>query len=198
MITTRITTLPDVRVIVPQVHEDYRGQYIETYNKRLYETEDIKIDFVQDDMSVSSKGVLRGLHGDRETWKLVSCPFGRIYLVVLCMDVDSEAFGKWESFVISETNHQQVLIPPNYANGHLVLSDKAIFAYKQSTYYSPVNQFTVRWNEPQFGIKWPIGEPILSARDEKVGFRPAAIQAVTETNGVLISNDLNSTGYWSG
>ena len=161
------TTLGDVLLIKLDVFEDYRGEYIETYNEELYRKKGINIKFVQDDISVSTKNVLRGIHGDSETWKLISCLYGKFYLIVVNCDVSSENFGKWESFVLSDVNRLQVLVPPKYGNAHLILSNKAIFHYKQSTYYNPEKQFTYKWNEPKFNIWWPIKNPILSQRDEE-------------------------------
>lgn len=160
------TTLEGVLLIEPQAFEDHRGYYIETYNEKLYKENGISVSFVQDDFSVSKKNVLRGIHGDSETWKLVSCPKGKFYLIVVNCDESSPNFGKWESFVLSEHNHQQVLIPPKYGNGHLVLSDEAIFQYKQSAYYNPSAQFSFRYDDPRFNIWWPVKNPILSRRDE--------------------------------
>lgn len=161
------TTLDDVLLIKLDVFEDYRGEYIETYNEELYRKNGIDIKFVQDDISVSNKNVLRGIHGDSETWKLISCLYGKFYLIVVNCDVNSENFGKWESFVLSDVSRFQVLVPPKYGNAHLILSDKAIFHYKQSTYYNPEKQFTYKWNDPKFNIWWPINNPILSQRDEE-------------------------------
>ncbi len=150
----------------PTIFNDFRGTYVETYNEKLYRQAGIDVDFVQDDISVSAKNVLRGIHGDDVTWKLVSCLYGEFYLVVLNYDKESENFGQWQSFVLSENNRQQVLIPPKHGNGHLVLSETAIFHYKQSTYYDRSKQFTYKWNDPKFNICWPIEEPVLSKRDE--------------------------------
>ncbi|MCK4377366.1 MAG: dTDP-4-dehydrorhamnose 3,5-epimerase family protein [Actinomycetia bacterium] len=161
------TTLGDVLLIKLDVFEDYRGEYIETYNEELYQKKGININFVQDDISVSTKNVLRGIHGDSETWKLISCLYGNFYLIVVNCDVNSENFGKWKSFVLSDVNRLQVLVPPKYGSAHLILSNKAIFHYKQSTYYNPEKQFTYKWNDPKFSIWWPIKNPILSQRDEK-------------------------------
>ena len=158
--------LDGVLVIQPEVFEDHRGYYIETYNEKLYKENGILASFVQDDFSASGRHVLRGIHGDSETWKLISCPKGKFYLVVVCCDESSPNFGKWESFVLSEHNHTQVLIPPKYGNGHLVLSDEAIFQYKQSAYYNPSAQFSFRYDDPRFNIWWPVKNPILSRRDE--------------------------------
>ena len=150
----------------PTIFEDFRGTYIETYNEKLYNEAGIKVEFVQDDISVSSKHVLRGIHGDQETWKLISCLYGRFYLVVVNWDETSPQFGQWESFVLSDQNRLQVLVPPKFGNGHLVLSDMAIFHYKQSAYYNRAGQFTILWNDPRLNIWWPIKNPILSRRDE--------------------------------
>lgn len=155
----------------PTIFKDSRGTYVELYNKELYNQAGIKVDFIQDDISVSVKNVLRGVHGDSETWKLVSCLYGEFYLAVANWDKGSSQFGQWESFVLSEQNRLQVLIPPKFGNGHLVLSERAIFHYKQSTYYCREKQFTILWNDPKLNISWPVKNPILSKRDdpEKTG-----------------------------
>lgn len=161
------TNLKDVLVIKPNTFEDFRGEYIELFNEELYRKLGIKIKFVQDDISVSSRNILRGIHGDNKTWKLISCLYGKFYLVVVNCNKDSKDFGKWEAFTVSSTNKIQVLVPPKYGNAHLVLSKEAIFHYKQSTYYHGADrQFTYKWNDPKFNIWWPIKNPILSQRDE--------------------------------
>lgn len=156
------------RVVVirpPTIFKDFRGSYVETYNEELYQKAGINVHFVQDDISVSSHHVLRGIHGDATTWKLVTCLYGEFYLVVLNWDEASPQFGKWESFVLSDQNRLQVLIPPKFGNGHLVLSDRAIFHYKQSAYYNRAGQFTLMYNDPKLNISWPVQNPILSPRD---------------------------------
>jgi dTDP-4-dehydrorhamnose 3,5-epimerase len=150
----------------PTVFGDYRGIYVEIYNEKLYKEAGINVDFIQDDISVSKKDVLRGIHGDNKTWKLISCLAGKFYLVVVNWDKDSPQFGKWASFILSEHNRFQVLVPPKFGNGHLVLSEQAIFHYKQSTYYDRPGQFTILWNDPKLNIRWPVKNPILSLRDE--------------------------------
>ncbi len=160
------TKLEGVLLIKPDIFEDFRGEYVETYNKELYRKNGIDIEFVQDDISVSSRNVLRGIHGDGETWKLISCLYGKFYLVVVNWNEASPQFGKWESFVLSDRNRLQVLVPPKFGNGHLVLSELAIFHYKQSTYYNRGGQFTLLWNDPKLNIWWPINNPIVSRRDE--------------------------------
>lgn len=152
----------------PTIFNDFRGTYVETYNEALYLEAGIHVKFVQDDISVSKKNVLRGIHGDQETWKLVSCQYGEFFLVVVNWDKDSSQYGQWESFNLSDENRLQVLIPPKFGNGHLVLSDLAIFHYKQSTYYNRDGQFTIMWNNPQLAIPWPVTEPVLSNRDSGI------------------------------
>ncbi len=161
------TKLDGVLLITPPtIFEDFRGIYVEIYNEELYTQEGIDIEFVQDDISVSSQYVLRGIHGDHKTWKLISCLYGKFYLVVVNWDKDSPQFGKWDSFVLSDRDRLQVLIPPKFGNGHLVLSDHAIFHYKQSTNYDRSIQFTLLWNDPKLNIWWPVKNPIISRRDE--------------------------------
>lgn len=160
------TTLNGVLRVRIDGFEDHRGEYVELYNRDRYQAEGMDIDFVEDDMSIAIRGVIKGIHGDPETWKLISCLHGKFYLVVVNYDKESSQFGKWESFVLSESNRQQILVPPKFGNGHLCLSEKSIFHYKQSQYYEPSRQFTIKWNDPEFKIWWPIKDPILSRRDE--------------------------------
>ena len=166
-LNVKCTTLEGVLVIEPPtVFDDFRGTYIETYNEVLYCQAGIEVKFVQDDISISTKHVLRGIHGDDKTWKLVSCLYGEFYLVIVDCNRQSSDFGNWESFTLSDTNRIQVLVSPKYGVAHLILSEKAIFHYKQSTYYDRESQFTFRWDDPNFGIEWPIKDPIISKRDE--------------------------------
>ncbi|MCK5342941.1 MAG: dTDP-4-dehydrorhamnose 3,5-epimerase family protein [Candidatus Heimdallarchaeota archaeon] len=162
------TSLDNVLLAKPDIFEDFRGVYVEIFNDKLYKEHGIDVKFVQDDISVSSRDVLRGIHGDDKTWKLISCLKGKIYVVVVNCDKQSKNFGKWQSFDLSEDNRHQVLVPPKHGNAHVVLTDEAIFHYKQSTYYNPkvLKQFTYRFDDPRFNIRWPIKNPILSERDE--------------------------------
>lgn len=160
------TELKGVMLIEPDVFEDNRGYYVETFNEKLYAEHGISAKFIQDDVSVSKKDVLRGIHGDDKTWKLISCLYGEFFFAVVHCDPIADTFGKWKSFILSDKNRLQVLVPPKYGNGHLVLSDKTIFHYKQSTYYDPKSQFTYKWDDPRFNIPWPVKNPILSKRDE--------------------------------
>lgn len=145
--------------------EDFRGNYVESYNRKLYHAAGITHDFVQDDFSTSRRGVLRGMHGDEKTVKLVSCVSGCLYLVIVNNNPDSKDYKKWESFTLSESNKLQVLVPEKFGVGFLVMSEVATFHYKQTTYYGDYKQFTVKWNDPEFNIWWPIESPIRSHRD---------------------------------
>jgi dTDP-4-dehydrorhamnose 3,5-epimerase len=160
------TNLDGVLLIKLDGFEDHRGEYVELYNEKLYREKSIDIHFVEDDISIATRGVIKGIHGDDCTWKLISCLHGKFYLVVINYDKESENFGKWESFVLSDRNKYQVLVPPRHGNGHLCLSKKSIFHYKQSFYYDPSRQFTIAWNDPEFNFWWPVKNPILSMRDE--------------------------------
>jgi len=166
MIKVSKTNLDGVLLIKPDIFEDFRGQYIETYNEKLYGKKGISVKFIQDDIAVSFKNVLRGIHGDSKNWKLISCLHGKIYVVVVNCDTSSKNFGKWQSFELSDKNRQQVLIPPKHGNSYLTLSKMSIFHYKQSVYYNRTEQFTYKWNDPIFKIFWPIKKPILSKRDK--------------------------------
>jgi dTDP-4-dehydrorhamnose 3,5-epimerase len=162
------TELNGVSLIKPTFFEDHRGQYLEIYNDQLYKSQGIDIDFVEDDISIATRHVLKGIHGDSLTYKLISCLHGKFYLVVINYDKNSNEFGKWQSFILSDVNKFQVLVPPNFGNGHLCLSGKSIFHYKQSEYYDVSRQFIIKWDDPRFDIWWPINDPILSQRDQSV------------------------------
>lgn len=166
MIEVSKTKLDGVLLIKSSVFEDHRGEYMELYNEQLYRKNGIDVKFIQDDISVSTQNVLRGIHGDDVTWKLISCLYGKFYFVVVNCDSKSENFGKWESFILSDKNRHQVLVPPKYGNGHLVMSEITVFHYKQSTYYDPSRQFSYKWNDGNFNIWWPVKEPNLSRRDQ--------------------------------
>lgn len=164
--TVRTTSLDGVLLITPPtMHEDFRGSYVEIYNEEIYKAAGISVDFVQDDVSTSRQHVLRGIHGDRKTTKMISCLYGAFYIVVVNCDESSPKFGKWFATTLSASNRLQVLVPPNHGLAHLIMSDVAMFHYKQSTYYDRASQFTCRWDDPRFNIYWPVKNPILSERD---------------------------------
>ena len=159
------TKLKNVYLIKPYIYKDFRGSYTEIYNKNIFFKNSKKIKFIQDDISISKKNVLRGVHGDRKTWKLISCLYGKFYLVVVNNDKRSKDFKKWTSFILDDKNKYMVLVPPKFGNGHYVLSKKAIFYYKQNTMYDRKSQFTINWKDPKYKFKWPCKKPILSQRD---------------------------------
>ena len=157
------TDLEDVKLIKPTIHEDYRGTNFESYNASEYYK--IPNQFVVDSISTSRKHVLRGIHGDHRTTKLISCLYGTIYFVVLDCRSGSKTFHQWQAFTLSDRNKHQVLVPPGFGNAHLVMSDECVFSYKLDQHYERSSQFTLRWNDDQFNIYWPIKHPILSERD---------------------------------
>lgn len=160
------TTLQGVKLITPPtMAEDFRGTYVELYNEELYRAHGIEVSFVQDDISTSSRHVLRGIHGDGKTWKLISCLVGSFYLMVVNNDPSHPQYRQWQGFTLSDRNRQQVLVPPKFGNGHVVMSEVAVFHYKQSTYYDRPSQFTLLWNDPALGLWWPVAQPIVSRRD---------------------------------
>jgi len=167
MITVSNTNFDEVKLIVPSIFEDHRGLYVETYNIEDYFRNNIKLNFVRDDISTSAKDVLRGLHYDDKTWKLIHCMYGKIYFVVCDMRKDSKQYLAWQAFILTSNNRHQVLVPPGFANAHLVLSDQCIFHYKMSEYYDPENEKCVRWNDPKVNIYWPVSDPVLSEKDSK-------------------------------
>ena len=160
------TKLEGVLLIKPDIYEDFRGINMEIYNDKIFRENGMDVTFVQENISVSSKGILRGIHGDDHTWKLMSCLSGKVYFVVVNCAANSSDFGKWESFILSDANRYQVLVPPLYGNAHLVLTESVTMHYKLSAYYNLAEQFTYRWDDKRFGIWWPIRYPLLSPRDE--------------------------------
>lgn len=155
----------DIKKFKSIAFKDKRGFYWTSWKKGLIK----KIKFNHDKFSLSRKNVLRGLHGDNKTWKLVSCPYGKLLLVVVNYKKGSKNFLKHKSWILSQKNGVQILIPPNFANGHLCLSNECILHYKLSykgSYVDSNKQFSLRWNDKKLKIKWKIKKPILSKRDK--------------------------------
>jgi dTDP-4-dehydrorhamnose 3,5-epimerase len=140
---------------------------VQTYHRRQLETLGIRGEFVQDDISISKRNVLRGIHVDSGTHKLVSCLAGKVYAVVAQCREKAPSFGQWQAWTLSEETRQLLSIPPGYGLAYLAMTDTAIVSYKQSTYYDPSVQQTYRFDDPRFGIAWPIPDPILSERDRQ-------------------------------
>ena len=157
--------LDGVKMIQPVVYEDFRGTNFESYNQIKYRDEIPFSEFVVDSISTSRKHTLRGIHGDNKTTKLVSCLYGTIHMVIINRDSDSKQYNQWFTITLSDRNKYQLLIPPKFGNGHLVMSDEAVFSYKLSEYYDRASQFTIKWNDPMHNFFWPIKNPILSERD---------------------------------
>jgi len=167
------TALPGVLIIEPKVFGDARGFFLETFHKQRYEEAGIPgngLEFVQDNHSRSSKGVLRGLHFQLENpqGKLVSAGTGAVFDVAADVNPDSATFGQWVGVELSEENHHQLWIPPGYAHGFCVLSDIADFQYKCTALYHPESDSGVAWDDPDLGIQWPIESPLLSDKDRKL------------------------------
>lgn len=153
--------------IIPEVFRDHRGEFVMTYFKPYVSSVS---KWVEDDISVSDQFVFRGMHGDWKTWKLVQCVYGQVQLVVLDCRKGSNTCGNLNNVVLSDKVRNQILIPPGCANGHLVLSDKAVFTYKQSEFYDRESQFT--FNHDKLDIKWRLDKDkfILSDRDKNGPF----------------------------
>jgi len=155
---------PEVKIYQPDVFEDFRGELF-----TLYKQEESNLYFNHDKVSISKQNVLRGLHGDNKSWKLITCLAGEVYLVVVDNRPNSENYMKWDWVVLTAKNRKQILIPPKFANGHFVLSSEATFFYKWSypgEYPDVESQFTLKWNDPNINIHWPSDNPILSKRDK--------------------------------
>lgn len=164
------TKLQGVFIIKPNVFGDTRGFFKECFQATNYRDAGINHDFVQDNYSRSYKGVLRGLHFqiEKPQGKLVSCPRGAVFDVVVDIDCSSRTFGQYVGIELSESNHYQLFIPPGYAHGFCVLTDIADFQYKCTNYYDHNDEGGLIWNDPDVAIKWPLDHPILSDKDAKL------------------------------
>ena len=161
------TKLFGVKILTPSRFEDFRGSYIELYDsKKFMNLTGLDIKFVQDDISISRKHVLRGLHGDFKTTKLVSVLRGTGYALVADNRKDSPTYRQWQSFTLSDKNMDMILLPPGIGNSILAMDEEIIYHYKQNTHFSEGQQFTIKWDDPEWNFWWPIKNPILSMRDE--------------------------------
>ncbi len=161
------TELPEVKIIEPKVFGDSRGFFMETWNQTRYADLGLPAAFVQDNMSFSQKGVLRGLHfqNPNSQGKLVYVLQGEVFDVAVDIRVGSPTFGKSVSVTLSSENKRQFYIPAGFAHGFCLTSDTALFAYKCTELYQPKLEYGVSWNDPDLGIKWPIDNPLLSEKD---------------------------------
>lgn len=173
-ITVETCGIEGLKVITPTVFGDARGYFTETYNYNDFKEAGIDMEFVQDNQSASKKGVLRGLHFQKEfpQDKLVRVIRGEVYDVAVDLRPGSKTFGKWYGVLLSEENKKQFFIPKNFAHGFLVLSEYAEFCYKCSDFYHPNDEGGLLYNDPAIGVNWPIPEGIellLSDKDTKWG-----------------------------
>ena len=163
------TKLDGVLLVTPQVFGDDRGFFMETYNRDKAVELGLPAEFVQDNHSKSSKGVLRGLHYQSPTWqgKLVRVVQGEIFDVAVDIRDNSKTFGQWVGYYLIDDNKQQLYVPQGFAHGFCVTSDTAEVVYKCTDLYAPSEEGSLLWNDPDIGIDWPVDKPSLSAKDEQ-------------------------------
>jgi len=161
------TKLPGVVIFEPEVFSDERGWFLETWNHKRYQDAGITKAFLQDNVSFSRKGALRGLHFQylQSQGKLVQVLSGKVLDAAVDIRVGSPTFGKWVLVELSDANHGQLYIPTGFAHGFCVMSETVIFSYKCTEYYNPSAEGGIIWNDPDIGIDWPIAEPVLSQKD---------------------------------
>lgn len=172
MIIENSKIIGGVKILTPRIYKDHRGENIETYNQKEYncltDEKGAPLKFVIDTISISRKDVLRGMHGDMVTWKLIQCLYGTIYFVIADVRRERPSYRKWEKLILNDKKRQQVLVPPGCLNGHLCLSESCIFSYKKTEYYKGVeSEIAMKWNSLELNISWPIKNPILSRRDDE-------------------------------
>ena len=166
--------LPEILLVEPKVFGDTRGYFVETFQAERYAEAGIGERFVQDNLSRSSRGTLRGLHlqHPRSQGKLVSVVEGEVFDVAVDVRVGSPSFGKWAGARLSSRDHRQMYIPPGFAHGFCVTSEHALFTYKCTEIYQPQYEVGVVWNDPALAIPWPVTQPTISEKDSR--FLPLA------------------------
>lgn len=165
----RRTEFPGLLVIEPDVYNDQRGYFFESYNKQRFDSHNLHLNFVQDNISKSKKGTVRGLHFQIEPFaqgKLCFVVKGEVLDVVVDLRKNSPTFGKHFSLILSEENHLQLFIPVGFAHGFSVLTDEAIFQYKCTNYYNKESERILRYNDPALAIDWKVENPIVSEKDK--------------------------------
>lgn len=164
------TEIENVLILEPKVSADSRGFFMETWNRRRYAQAGLDIDFVQDNISVSNRGVLRGLHfqNPQGQGKLVQVLRGEVFDAAVDIRIGSPTFGRAVTCVLSEDNHRQFYVPAGFAHGFCVLSETALFSYKCTDFYSPKTEGGLLWNDPVLKIDWPVAHPVLSDKDSKL------------------------------
>ena len=156
--------IKDVEVFTPDVYTDFRGDLW-----TLWKEGDHVLKFNHDKVSTSRQNVLRGIHGDQKSWKLITCLYGEMYFVVVDNREHSSTYKQWDWLILDDKTKKQVLIPPKVGNGFLVFCDRSVFHYKWSypgSYPDVDDQFTIKWNDPEYNIYWPVEKPILQLRDK--------------------------------
>ena len=165
------TNIPDVKIVEPQVFGDERGFFMETFRTSLFNEQCGEREFVQENHSKSSHGILRGLHYQTENTqgKLVRVTKGEVFDVAVDMRKDSPTFGQWAGVLLSAENKRQLWVPEGFAHGFYVTTDEAEFVYKCTDIYNPSAEVSIKWDDPEINIEWPINpdqKPLLSAKDE--------------------------------
>lgn len=166
--TVKETEIEGLKIISPKVFGDSRGYFFESFNKDTYEQLNLEVGFVQDNLSKSSKGVLRGLHFQRPPFaqaKLVQVIKGSVLDVAVDIRKDSSTYGQHYSILLSEENHTQFFVPEGFAHGFLTLEDNTIFSYKCTNIYHPKAEGSIAWNDENLNIDWNVEDPIISAKD---------------------------------
>ena len=160
-------SVPGVIVIEPDVFGDHRGMFMETFRRDRYVELGMRLEFVQDNFSTSTKGTLRGLHYQllHPQGKLVFVTRGEVFDVAVDIRRDSPTFGKWCGEILSDQNHKQMWVPPGFAHGFVVLSERALFTYLCTATYDRAADAAIRWDDPQLAIDWPVSAPLLSDKD---------------------------------
>ncbi len=179
------TSLPEVVLIEPDVFKDARGFFLETWHQRKYAEAGIRGPFVQDNHSHSGRGTLRGLHAQlrRPQGKLVRAVEGEMFDVAVDIRRGSPHFGRWVGVCLSGENFRQLWIPPGFAHGFCVLSERVHVEYKCTDFYDREDEVTVAWNDPEIGIEWPLTTPTLSAKDAAAPLLRALLDRLPAWNG---------------
>jgi dTDP-4-dehydrorhamnose 3,5-epimerase len=160
--------LPEVLLVKPKVFGDERGYFIETFSSERYVQAGISLPFVQDNLSRSRHGTLRGLHlqNPHAQGKLVSVVEGEVFDVAVDVRLGSPTFGKWVGVLLSDKNHHQLYVPPGFAHGFCVTSENALFSYKCTDLYHPESELGVAYDDPELAISWPVSSPLVGAKDK--------------------------------
>ncbi len=166
------TTIPDILIVEPDVHEDERGYFFESYRRKTFQRAGLPVDFIQDNEAKSTGPVLRGLHYQRQhpQGKLVRVVVGSVWDVAVDIRRSSPTFGQWIGEELSAENHRMLYIPPGFAHGYCSLSDVTIFQYKCTDQYHPEDEYGIRWDDPALAISWPVKSPRISAKDQALPY----------------------------